>query len=123
MEGPPGLLKSEHKPPTVLPGGSQVVSCTAAAGAVCRAARCAPLCSLYPLVIIINFLRLDKLRFFSLTYVKQHQDCYLSLSLKAKSTGDILSYLYNIWSISLRDFRESCVLALDVLQYQKILTV
>ena len=32
----------------------------------------------------------------------------------ARSTGDLLSYLTHIWSSSLRDFRESFVVALDI---------
>ena len=33
---------------------------------------------------------------------------------KARSTGDLLSYLTHIWSSSLRDFGESFVVALDI---------
>ena len=33
---------------------------------------------------------------------------------KARSTGDILSYLTNVWSSSLKDFGESYVVALDI---------
>jgi len=33
---------------------------------------------------------------------------------KARSTGDLLSYLTNVWSSSLRDFGESFVVALDI---------
>ena len=33
---------------------------------------------------------------------------------KARSTGDLLSYLTHTWSSSLRDFRESFVVALDI---------
>src|ERR1700755_1786560 len=33
---------------------------------------------------------------------------------RSRSTGDILSYLTDIWSSALRDFGESCVVALDI---------
>merc|ERR1712002_1194798 len=33
---------------------------------------------------------------------------------KARSTGDLLSYLTHVWSSSLRDFGESYVVALDI---------
>ena len=33
---------------------------------------------------------------------------------KARSTGDLLSYLTHLWSSSLRDFGESFVVALDI---------
>ena len=32
---------------------------------------------------------------------------------RLRSTGDMLSYLINLWSSALRDFEESCVVALD----------
>ena len=33
---------------------------------------------------------------------------------RSRSTGDILSYLTDLWSSALRDFGESCVVALDI---------
>ena len=32
----------------------------------------------------------------------------------SRSTGDILSYLTDLWSSALREFGESCVVALDI---------
>src|ERR1044072_7311942 len=33
---------------------------------------------------------------------------------RSRSTGDILSYLTDLWSSALRDFGESCVVAFDI---------